>query len=385
MSILVNGSPTEEFCLERGVRQGDPLSPFLFILAAEGLNAIMKEAVDKGVFRSVKIGSNKVIVLHLQYADATIFFEEWNKENEKSLMCILKCFEQVFGLHVNYNKSKLYGVGANEAELRDMARWIRCGVGKFPFMYLGLPIGENMRRVGAWNNVMEKFKNRLADWKAKSMSFGERLTLVKSVLGSLPLYYFSMFRVPLSVIKLLEKIGVRRVGWRRKVNGSIMCGLGNGSGLGTLEGGDRWRWTLQESGDFTARDLTRLIEEKIINADNGSEATIWNKWVPKKVNIFVWRALKGRLPVHEELDRRGIDLDSILCPSCGDVVESCSHCLVMCNFARSVWEKIFCWWKIGNVNAFSIGELFSLNGNASVPSLSSKMWQAVIWTSGYFI
>ncbi|GKD29010.1 RNA-directed DNA polymerase, eukaryota, reverse transcriptase zinc-binding domain protein, partial [Tanacetum coccineum] len=149
-------------------------------------------------------------------------------------------------------------------------------------------------------------------------------------------------------------IGVRRVGWRRKVNGSIMCGVGNGSGLGTLEGGDRWRWTLQESGDFMARDLTRLIEEKIINADN------------------------GRLLIHEELDRRGIDLDSTLCPSCGDVVESCSHCLVMCNFARSVWEKIFCWWKIGNVNAFSIRELFSLNGNANVPSLSSKMWQAFL-------
>ncbi|GKF00533.1 reverse transcriptase domain, reverse transcriptase zinc-binding domain protein, partial [Tanacetum coccineum] len=148
---------------------------------------------------------------------------------------------------------------------------------------------------------------------------------------------------------------------------------------------DRCRWTLQESGDFTVRDLTRLIEEKIINADNGSEAAIWNKWVLKKFNIFVWRALKGRLPVCEELDKRGIDLESLLCPSCGDVVKSCSHCLVMCNFARSVWEKIFGWWKIGNVNAFSIEEFFSFNGNANVPSLSSKMWQAVIWTYGYFI
>ncbi|GKC30515.1 reverse transcriptase domain, reverse transcriptase zinc-binding domain protein [Tanacetum coccineum] len=113
---------------------------------------------------------------------------------------------------------------------------------------------------------------------------------------------------------------------------------------------DWWRWTLQESGEFT---------------------------VPKKVNIFVWRALKGRLAVREELDKRGIDLDSLLCPSCGDMVESCSHCVAMCNFARSVWEKIFGWWKIGNVNAFSIEEFFSFNGNANVPSLSSKMWQAV--------
>ncbi|GKA63819.1 RNA-directed DNA polymerase, eukaryota, reverse transcriptase zinc-binding domain protein, partial [Tanacetum coccineum] len=62
--------------------------------------------------------------------------------------------------------------------------------------YLGLPIGENMRRVSAWIHVIEKFKKRLVEWKAKSMSFGGRLTFVKSVLGSLPLYYFLMFHVP---------------------------------------------------------------------------------------------------------------------------------------------------------------------------------------------
>ncbi|GKD72638.1 hypothetical protein Tco_1330920, partial [Tanacetum coccineum] len=94
-----------------------------------------------------------------QEGDDTIFFGEWNKENAKSLMCILKCFEEVYGLRVNYNKNKLYGVGVNEVELRDMARWMRCGVSEFPFTYLGLPIGENMRMVGAWNTMMEKVKN----------------------------------------------------------------------------------------------------------------------------------------------------------------------------------------------------------------------------------
>ncbi|GJZ19751.1 ribonuclease H-like domain-containing protein [Tanacetum coccineum] len=97
-------------------------------------------------------------------------------------MCIPKCFEEVFGLRVNYNKSKLYGVGVNEREVMDMASWMGCGVGEFPFTYLGLPIGENMRRVNAWNTVVEKFKKRLANWRAKTMSFGGRLTLVKSVL-----------------------------------------------------------------------------------------------------------------------------------------------------------------------------------------------------------
>ncbi|GJU88692.1 putative ribonuclease H protein [Tanacetum coccineum] len=144
------GHAANKFGLERCVRQGDPLSPFLFILAAEGLNVIVTEAVEKGIFRGVMMGTNKVLVSHIQYADDTIFFGEWNKENAKSLMCILKCFEEVFGLKVNYNKSKLYGIGVNEEEMMDMARWMGCGTGEFPFTYLGLPIGENMRRVSAW-------------------------------------------------------------------------------------------------------------------------------------------------------------------------------------------------------------------------------------------
>ncbi|GKE75843.1 kinase-like domain, beta-lactamase/transpeptidase-like protein [Tanacetum coccineum] len=89
------------------------------------------------------------MVSHLQYADDTIFFGEWSKENVRSLMCILKCFEEVSGLRVNYNKSKLYGVGVDDRDINAMARWMKCGVGEFPLTYLGLPIGENMRKVGA--------------------------------------------------------------------------------------------------------------------------------------------------------------------------------------------------------------------------------------------
>lgn len=78
---------------------------------------------------------------------------------------------------------------------------MKCSIGDFLFQYLGLPIVENMRKVSTWNLIIEKFKNQLSEWKAKKMLLGGRLTLVKMVLGSLSLYYFSMYNVPLSVIK----------------------------------------------------------------------------------------------------------------------------------------------------------------------------------------
>ncbi|GKC51628.1 reverse transcriptase domain, reverse transcriptase zinc-binding domain protein [Tanacetum coccineum] len=424
MSILVNGSPSEEFRLKRGIRQGDPLSHFLFILAAEGLNALVSEAVEKGIFRGVAVGEDNVTVSHLQYADDTIFFEEWNKENAKSLMCILKCFEEDSGLRVNYNKSKIYGIGVNEGEMSDMARWMRCEIGEFPFTYLGLPIRENMKRVNAWYPVVEKFKKRLASWKTKTMSFAGRLTLVKSVLGSLQLYYFLIFRVPLNVIKNLERIrknffwgelgAGKKLSWV-KWDSILLFVRGRGLNVGSLRAKNlpllgQWKGV---SRDGVWGNIVKIGEEidglgvEFASSCVGilgdgrdirrKETSVMDKggWVN---NSWVWKwdrdrwrwslgedALKGRLPVRVELDKRGVDLDSVLCPSCKNIVETCAHSLITCDLAMSVWDKIFSWWKVGCVNAFFIDELFSSNGNVNIHIYFSRVWQSVIWTTGYFI
>ena len=75
ISVLVNGSPTMEFKMEKGVRQGDPLSPFLYRIAAEGLNVVLREAVSRNSFVGVKVGESGVPISHLQYADDTLIFE----------------------------------------------------------------------------------------------------------------------------------------------------------------------------------------------------------------------------------------------------------------------------------------------------------------------
>ncbi|GJV90408.1 reverse transcriptase domain, reverse transcriptase zinc-binding domain protein [Tanacetum coccineum] len=300
-SILVNGSPTEEFVLERGVRQGDPLSPFLFILMAKGLNALVSEAVEKGIFKGVAVGADRVIVSHLQYADDTIFFGEWSKENVKALICILKCFEEVSGLKVIYNKSKLYSISVSASDSEVMARWMSCSMGEFPFTYLWLPIGERMSCIEAWRPVVEKFINRLANWKARSMSFGGRLTLVKSVLGNGRDVSFWLDRWIMDS-RLCDRFP-RLFHLDRRPEGRV-----------AEKGRDIWRWKLNEEGGFVVKELTRILEERILDVENVDEDTVWLKLVPKKVNIFMWRALKRRLSVREELDKRGVDLDMVLFP-----------------------------------------------------------------------
>ncbi|GJU12701.1 hypothetical protein Tco_1343881 [Tanacetum coccineum] len=81
-----------------------------------------------------------------------------------------------------------------------------------------------------------------------------------------------------------------------------MGGFGRGIGVEILTVRDRWRWTLGEDGDFNVKILTSLIKEKILLVENDGHDTRLNKLVSKKVNVFVWRAIKGRLPVHVELE-----------------------------------------------------------------------------------
>lgn len=93
-----NGSPTEEFGMSIGIRQGDPLSPFLFLLVAEGLSVTMKQTVELNMFSGYKIGSQGLVISHLQYTDDTLLVGEATRENVWAIKCLLKLFEGLPGL-----------------------------------------------------------------------------------------------------------------------------------------------------------------------------------------------------------------------------------------------------------------------------------------------
>ncbi|XP_071728542.1 uncharacterized protein [Rutidosis leptorrhynchoides] len=278
----------------------------------------------------------------------------------------------VEGLKVNYQKSSLIGIGEEKSEVENMANLFRCKVGSTPFLYLGLPVGGNMKKEETWKPFIEKFEKRLSDWRARSISFGGRLTLVKSVLNSLPLYYFSLFRAPPCVIKKLEcEFFVKEIGdgastsfwnevwigdeklknkFKRLVrldsnlhvtikdrvswDGAICEGnwswtrLPSGWAMDELQGlkdllagmrmnpqsSDSWKWVANGNNNFTTKALTKMINSILLVPNPLASETESNKLVPKKIEVFVWRARKKHLPVLVELDKRCIDLHSVRCP-----------------------------------------------------------------------
>ncbi|XP_022041410.1 uncharacterized mitochondrial protein AtMg01250-like [Helianthus annuus] len=183
-SVLVNGVPAFEFKYSKGIRQGDPISPFLFLIGMEAFTVMFKKAIAEGVFKGFEAPNGGPYVTCLLFADDSLIIGEWSDANADNMLRLLKCFNIISGLNINYQKSSLIGVGVNEVEVVSMANRMNCRVEKAPFLYLGLKVRANMNRIRNWQPVIDVFDARLASWKASSLSMGERLTILKSVLES---------------------------------------------------------------------------------------------------------------------------------------------------------------------------------------------------------
>ncbi|XP_071726640.1 uncharacterized protein [Rutidosis leptorrhynchoides] len=393
ISILINDSPTKEFSLGYGVRQGDPLSPFLFILVAVGLNILTKAAVECGLFNGVQIGKDKILVSHLQIADDTMFLGEWSNTNARNLINILKCFEQAWGQKVNFHKSCVYGVGVTLSEIDRLASGMGCQAEFFLFIYLGLPIGQSGAALVLHTvpGVPDSGQNVAT---APSLQPSNNAVVPNDLVAS-PHVLLSPFnfagKVNSDSIESSPVIALSTHphsthpcictnapshqsilflwNWTREPTGRTLNELIEVHNLVKsirldLKSNESMSWSFANNGVFTVKKLSSLLDEHILEVPNGSpNPTLGNNLIPKKLKIFVWRVLKKRIPVWIELDKRGIDLHSVHCPVCDDDLESVDHLLIKCKEALDVWNRIFKWWNLGSCSLSNMSDI--LHGKSS--------------------
>ncbi|XP_022014254.1 uncharacterized protein LOC110913739 [Helianthus annuus] len=181
-------------------------------MVMEALSGIIKKACSIGTFLGVGLPKEGPVLSHLLYADDAMVMGEWSESNFTCLRRMLRIFHMCSSLRINIHKSTLYGVGVDREAVDGMASGLGCRSGDTPFNYLGIQVGANMTRINNWDPVVKVFKTRLSRWKSKTLSIGGRLTLIKSVLQSLPSYYFSLFKALVGVVNVLEGL-IRRFLW----------------------------------------------------------------------------------------------------------------------------------------------------------------------------
>jgi len=290
---LVNGSPTLEFKITRGLRQGDPLAPFLFIVAAEGLSGLVRQALTANLLIGIKVGRKEVEVGVLQFADDTLFFCEETFSNVFTIKAILRCYELASGLKINFHKSKLAGVNVSRETLEVYAKTLHCNLMRVTFKYLGLEVGGNPTKKLFWEPIIDRLSAKLNVWKGRFLSLAGRICLIKSVFTSLPLFYLSFFKAPEAVCDRIISIQRRFLwGWGREkrtipwVSWENLCKPKDEGGLGIKNVRyfnrallAKWKWRLmgEEKGMWKQILTSKYGTDIDQNCNNKKNLSWWWK------------------------------------------------------------------------------------------------------------
>ena len=172
-SILLNGTPGKQFKCKRGVRQGDPLSPLLFVLAAELLQYIVNDAMQNGLLHApIPYYNNDFPVV--QYADDTILIMQADINQVVHLKQLLAQFTESTGLKVNYHKSSMIPINVLNSKMDELASAFGCQVATMPFTYLGLPMGTTKPKMEDLTPLMDRVERKLVSC-SNYLSYSGRL------------------------------------------------------------------------------------------------------------------------------------------------------------------------------------------------------------------
>ena len=195
------------FSLSKGLRQGDPPSPFLFILGAEVFSRIMFKEERNGNLKGLRIARNCTHIHHLRFADDLLIFGEASILVAASIKSCMDKYCRWYGQSINVSKSSIrFSRNTNPTTDDLIFDIIPYPSNTNTFFYLGPPILMGNSKKRAFQGIIDKVLSRIEDWRAKTLSQAGRLVLIKSVAAALPSYAMSTFLLPLSFCNDLDRI-----------------------------------------------------------------------------------------------------------------------------------------------------------------------------------
>ena len=206
-SILINGAPYRFFKSKRGLRQGDPLSPFLFVLAGEVLSRMIGRASLNDRIKGVKLSRDSEPITHLQFANDQFLFARARETDADGIMECINLFSTWSGQKINLSKSVImFSKNVSPLHKGLLANILGINAANRREKYLGLPLVSGKEKRLALQEVIDKVNSRLQGWKMKVLSQAAKGALIRSVSSSIPSYHMSSLLLPKSICKKLNCI-----------------------------------------------------------------------------------------------------------------------------------------------------------------------------------
>ncbi|XP_038687586.1 uncharacterized protein LOC119986972 [Tripterygium wilfordii] len=213
MSIVWNGQQLDWFKPSRGVRQGDAISPYLFVLCVERLGHLINNAVLSGAWKAIKLSPYGPALSHLFFADDMVLFAEASVDQIKVVMECLNFFCASSGQRVSFQKSSIYvSKNVDQGVASDISRLSGIPLTDNLGKYLGTPSIHGRVSSKEYQYVVDRISSRLEGWKTRHLSFAGRITLAKSVLTTIPIYVMQTALLPKETCLHIERL-VRRFLW----------------------------------------------------------------------------------------------------------------------------------------------------------------------------
>ncbi|XP_060974007.1 uncharacterized protein LOC133039191 [Cannabis sativa] len=391
--LLINGTLTKKFSSSRGIRQGDPLSPYIFLLVSEALSAAIRLHEHDNSSQGISICRSAPSISHLLFADDSLLFSTTTARSCLAIKAALDLYHQATGQLVNFTKSSVLFSPNTSALAAEFFRHT-LGLENKPFIskYLGIPQCFGKSKNEHFNFFLQKASSKLSSWTNKLFSRAGKEVLLKVVIQAIPSYAMSCFRIPISLLRvivlpllgvvcfgvgifskevLFGRLGMSNLSLQLTLIGSLVRELHYASAdaysfifskklamffdeevlqgiltipLADISLDDTLVWEHHSSGLFTvnsayhlAKSITSLPSSSSSNSLVKWWKTLWNLKIPPKMKHLFWRAFHHSLPTALNLSHKKI-LSSPLCSLCSKGPESVTHALVECFRASREWK-----------------------------------------------
>ncbi|KAK1650817.1 hypothetical protein QYE76_068622 [Lolium multiflorum] len=377
--VKVDKNLSEVIVPQRGLRQGCPLSPYLFILCAEGLSALFRKAEEEGSLQGVQVCPTAPTINHLFFADDSLIFMKVNEPSAQKLLEILELYEDASGQMINKDKSAvMFSKGVSHLAKRNFQRFLQISDEAYNDRYLGLPIHLGRSKSKAFGFLIELIWKKIQGWKEKFLSRVGKEILIKAVAQAIPIYAMPCFDITksfcddissmvcrywwnnqeeerhhwlgwkcLSQPKCEGGLGFRdlhifnmamlaRQGWRLLLNPDSLCAkvlcaryFPNGNILDAVPApGISYTWR------SILRGVALLKEGLIWRVGDGANIKMWkDPWIPSGITRKP-RSLQGNSPATLVAD--------LLNPLTGDWDEALVHDLFQAEDARAILSISIC-------------------------------------------
>ncbi|XP_021971338.1 uncharacterized protein LOC110866498 [Helianthus annuus] len=237
-SVSINGELHGYFRGKRGLRQGDPMSPYLFTLVMEVLSLMLQKMALNNAFR-FHLHCSKQKIINVSFADDLFVFVNGDMGSVQLIQSVLGKFTSVSGLVPSLPKSTIFFCNVPSDVKSNILSLLPFREGSLPVRYLGVPLISTRLSFRDCRILVERMERKVDNWLTKSLSFAGRLQLIKSVLSAMYTYWASVFILPMRIVKDLEK-RMRRFLWnasssrstRSKVPWKDVCKPKEEGGLG---------------------------------------------------------------------------------------------------------------------------------------------------------